>query len=213
MMHPATQAELKKWMDRAIGTSKTWSTTAHKAFEEMATKAHDDVVLKGDFSFLWQFRKEFGITTQVPPLNGYVPESQFSTLLLSISQHFNSLAQEYERTNKRSMYLDMLRSGRKDEFIQIMRGVQKEREDKMKANAWSTDTTDSELLQKVWQEFNAEEQARQRQQQEEENRARLASLRALKQQQAIEAEAKRRIEQEKFEAAVAAKVQELKGSR
>lgn len=188
-------------MDRAIETSKAWSTTAHKTFEEMATKAHDDVVLKGDFSFLWQFRKEFGITTQVPPLNGYVLESQFSTLLLSISQHFNSLAQEQERVNKRSMYLDMLRSGRKDEFIEIMR------------SHIGVHSADHVLTQSVWQEFNAEEKARQRQKQEEENRARLASLQALKQQQAIEAAAKRRIEQEKFEAAVAAKVQELKGSR
>ena len=190
-----------KALDAAIVASKSWSDVAHKTFADMAEKARDDVTLRGDFSFIRAFRIQFGIGEPTQPLNNRTLETQFNIMLQPISAHFAKFAREYEQAAKRTMYMDMLRSGRKDEFIQIMR------------SCLGVHNSDQVLTQECWRDFNAEERERERQRQEEESRARLANARVLKQRQDIEAEAKRRIEKEMFETEVEAKVRELKASR
>lgn len=213
MVHPSVTIELTKALDRWIGASKTWSEVAHKTFVEMAGKAREDVITKGDFSFVRQFRMQFGIGDEGRPTNGMTTETEFNMRMQPIQDHFGKFAREYEKAAKRSMYIEMLRSGRTDEFIQIMRGVQKDQADKARLHPWGVDVSDCDMMQKVWQEFNADEQARQRRQQEEENRIRIEAVRAVNLQRSIEAEARRRIEHETFEAKVQAKIQELKASR
>jgi hypothetical protein len=198
MIHPTNTAELTKALDTWIAGSKVWSDVAHKTFVEMAEKARQDVVMKGDFSFVHAFRKQFAIGEPTQPLNGRTLETQFYILMQTIQDHFMKFGREYERERKRASYMEMLRSGRKEEFLVILR-----------SHLGVTYNDDHCLTQEVWQTFNKEEKAREERQREEEQQQKLAEYRKLREVRDIETEAKRRIAQAAFEQAVQAKMREL----
>lgn len=107
----------------------------------------------------------------------------------------------------------------KDKFIATMRLAQADHEMKMRLNPWTIGGGNLMygMMQTVWTEFHKKELERQRQKQEEANLARIAKARVAQQQrqwqQRVEEEANRRVEQEKFEADVQAKIAEIKTSR
>lgn len=212
MLHHNDKMTMIKALDTAIATSKTWSDVAHKTFAEMAEKARDDVTQRGDFSFIRTFRVQFGIGEPTQPLNNRTLETQFNIMMQPICEHFSKFAREYEQATKRKAYLDLLTTD-KDAFVAAMQKEQQIHNQTMTANMWGTGNPDYGLMQEVWRDFHVKEREREQQRQQEDARARLAHAQALKQQRAIEEEAKRRIEKERFEAEVEAKVRELKESR
>lgn len=189
---------MTKMLDNAITASKGWSAAAHTTFTDLAEKARNDVVTKGDLTFIGKFREQFGIAGQTQTLNDRTLETQFVLVMQPVHAHFGRFAAQYERDRKRASYLEMLRSGRKEEFLVILR------------SHLGVVNDDFNLTQEVWQTFNKEEQMRQQCEQNDLRKVQLEKLKERQLVQRIEAEAKRRIEQEAFEAAVQAKMRELK---
>jgi hypothetical protein len=118
-------------------------------------------------------------------------------MMQPVHEHFNRFARDYELATKRTTYIEMLRSGRKEEFLVILR------------SHLGKHDSDHTLTQDVWRVFNEEEKARQEREREEEQQQKLASFRKLREVRDIETEAKRRIAQAAFEQAVQAKMREL----
>lgn len=119
-------------------------------------------------------------------------------LMNPVLEHFRNIRIQEEDTEKRKMYMEMLRSGRKDEFVEHMQRHIRERD------------PDMGITQEIWQKFHSEERGRQ---EAERQRVLSATAKENAQLRRVEEEAKRRIAQEEFEAAVQAKIRELKGLR
>lgn len=200
---------MTKALDTAIASSKAWSEVAHKTFAEMAEKAREDVTLRGDFSFLRAFRMQFGIGEPTQTLNNRTLETQFILMLDPVHVHFGKFAREYDQANKRMRYMELLKTD-KPKFVEMMQSEQRIHSEKMTLNRWGAGHPEYGLMQEVWTEFHAAEKVRQQQVEVDKRKQQQEVLRRHQEQQRIVAEAKRRLEQEAFEAAVQTKMRELK---
>ncbi len=183
--------------DRTIQAAANWPEEDRKAFTEMAEASRDAFVTKGD----WTFVNEFCAARRIPTggcASHCTPETNFIMFMNPVWEHFRRLRVQKEDAEKREMYENMLKSGRKDEFVEHMQRHIRERD------------PDMGITQEVWQKFHAEEQHRELHERQVQNMKRNAEIMRLAR---IEEEAKRRIAAEEFEAAVQAKIQELKGLR
>ncbi len=208
-----TSQMLSGLVEKAITTSKQWSPVAHKRFVEMVEKHRNDIMTKGDLSFINEFRTEFGIP-EAPAgnygLGGPTLETTFIKMMQPIWEHFGKIAREYEQQQLRESYLAMLRSGRKDELLALMQVEQERINTNRRMDIRYPDSLELQCMQAALQQINQEEALRIRKEQDDQRMLQATRLQEIKRQREIEAEAKRRLEREKFEAAVQAKMNELR---
>ena len=200
-------------LEKAIAASRNWSDVAHTTFAELAQKHREDIIVRGDLTFIRLFREQFGIAEEPTGsygLGGPTKETEFIKAMQPINNHFAKFARLYEQQRLLKSYLDMIRNGRKDELIALMQVEQERINASRRVGNMHADNVELQGMQKALQQHNQEEALRLQKEQQDQQRIKMIEFQEIKRQREIEAEAKRRIERENYEAAVRAKMAELR---
>lgn len=211
MLHPNIKYSINKQLDSALLSSKNWPEDANKYFVDLVERNREHIVNDGDFSFISQLIEHFKITEPSQPIENTVSlETRFIMAMQRIYTHFHKIQMQTEHENKRNYYLQMLRSGQKDVFSDLMKKEFEIHNEKMKANIWGTGNPEAQLMHSIFMEFQKEEKAK-KDREEQIRRQEMVRIHEEKMKIIhIENEAKRRIEMEDFERKVQEKMRELR---
>jgi hypothetical protein len=124
--------------------------------------------------------------------------------------HFAGLRAKKEDTEKREIYMNMLKSGRRDELEQMILTLRMDLSSRRNTDIYCREDPEMGRMESVLAEFVKKETMRKYLDQQTQNTKHHEEAARLAR---IEEEAKRRIAAEEHEAAVQAKVRELKGLR
>lgn len=191
--------------NRTIQAAADWPEDDRKEFTEMAEASREAFVTKGDWTFVNEFCAKRGIATGGCASHCTL-ETNFIMLMNPVWGHFSGLRAKKEDAEKREIYINMLKSGRKDELEQMILALRKDLSERRSIDITCREDPEIARMEGVLAEFMKKDAMRKYLNQQAQN---MGTIRLAQ----IEAEAKRRVVQEEFEAAVQAKVRELKGLR
>jgi hypothetical protein len=195
--------------NRTIQAAADWPEEDRKAFTEMAEAAREDFVTKGDWTFVNEFCAKRGIATGGCASHCTV-ETNFIMLMNPVWGYYSNLRAQKEDAEKREMYTNMLKSGRRDELEQMILVLRKDLSARRNVDIYCREDPEMGRMESVLAEFVKKETIRKYHEQQAENMKQHEETARLAR---IEEEARRRIAREGFEAAVQAKIHELKGLR
>lgn len=196
-------------LDRTILAAADWPEEDRKAFVEAAEAARDVFVTKGDWTFVNEFCSKRGIPTG-GCASHCTPETNFIMLMNPVWGYFSGIRAKKEDAEKREMYMNMLKSGRRDELEQMILVLRKDLSARRNVDIHCCEDPEMGRMESVLAEYLKKEAMRKYHEQQTQNTKQHEETARLAR---VEEEARRRIAQEGFEAAVQAKVQELKGLR
>lgn len=195
--------------NRTIQAAADWPEEDRKEFMQMAEASREAFVTKGDWTFVNEFCAKRGIATG-GCASHCTPETNFIMLMNPVWGHFSGLRAKKEDTEKREIYMNMLKSGRRDELEQMILTLRKDLGERRSVDIYCREDPEMSRMESVLAEFVKKEAVRKYHEQQAQNMKQHEETARLAR---VEEEAKRRIEQEGFEEAVQAKVRELKGLR